>query len=129
MLKTVTAYGPLCVRPSPSVPIGHVNPAALLFLLGERSAAFRQLMLPLLGGTPLRLILYIDELKPGNVLRPDKARTTHVCYFSFAEIPLRAAVKAETWWPLAMCRTTELAKVGGPPSPQALRFVSQLGAR
>ena len=54
------------------------NPFALLVYLASISSAFNSLMLKLVtaaGDHPLRIVIYMDEMCPGNPFRPEKSRT------------------------------------------------------
>ena len=66
-----------------------INPFAYLYLLSSISTSFGTMMKDCAKDptTPLRLILYIDEVNPGNPLRPDRGRTTHAIQWSFADWP------------------------------------------
>ena len=56
--------------------------------------------------TPLRLILYIDEVNPGNPLRPDKGRGTQAIYWCFADWPQWALQRSSVWLLFGVVRTT-----------------------
>eukprot|EP00969_Alexandrium_andersonii_P307307 13584191-Alexandrium_andersonii.AAC.1 len=56
----------------------YICPFALLFYLCTVSSEFAELVQRSVAtsGGDGRLIMYADEVRPGNVLRPDKGRTT-----------------------------------------------------
>ena len=62
---------------------------------------------------PLHLILYVDEVTPGNLLRPDHKRKFHAIYVSFVEIGQSVLCKEEIWLPLALLRSTIASQVRG----------------
>lgn len=47
---------------------------------------------------PWRLILYTDEVTPGNVLAPINSRKFHAIYWSFAELGSNALSREESWF-------------------------------
>ena len=38
-------------------------------------------------GPEAKIVLYIDEVCPGNPLRPEKSRTTQAVYWAMADLP------------------------------------------
>ena len=72
--------------------------------------------------TPLRLILYIDEINPGNPLRPDKARTTQAIYDCFADWPQWALQRSSVWLLFGVIRTSLVLKLPAGIS-QLMRYI------
>ena len=66
-----------------------ISPPALINFLGERSPDFLGLMLKIMDQRgPLcvfRAVLYIDECRPGNVMRPDMGRTVQHALWTLVE--------------------------------------------
>ena len=54
---------------------------------------------------PLHLILYLDGVTPGNVLRPDNRRKIWSFYASFREFGWQRLCYEECWLPLAVLRS------------------------
>jgi hypothetical protein len=64
-------------------------------------------------GAPVRILIFGDELQPGNVLRPDPGRKLWAWYWTIADLPPRE-LRSEAWWlPLAFARSSEVDKLGG----------------
>ena len=57
--------------------------------------------------TPWRLVLYSDEVTPGNVLNPNNERKFQAVYFTFLELGTHALSREESWFPIM----TEYSKV------------------
>ena len=62
---------------------------------------------------PWSMILYFDELTPGNVLRPDNHRKMMAVYMSFRELGIDRLCKTEYWFTLAVVRVDMIRKVDG----------------
>ena len=61
---------------------------------------------------PLRLIIYSDEVTPGNVLSPHNQRKFHAIYFNFLEV--RKRIYSESSWLIAgAILSTEVANIEG----------------
>ena len=61
---------------------------------------------------PLQGILYLDEVTPGNVLKPDNHRKFWAIYLGFRQVEANMLYREEMWLPVAMLRTTIAHKVG-----------------
>ena len=61
----------------------------------------------------LNLVLYLDEVTPGNVLRPDNARKFWAFYVGFTEMPTSTLFREQFWLPIAVLRTSSAAQVRG----------------
>ena len=92
--NATTPYGPVLQFMDLGLPKlarwAFVPPLALLYYMAQISAAFGEMMLSVATpGKPLRIIIYIDEICPGNPLRPEKARTLQAIYWAVAGWPQR----------------------------------------
>ena len=67
--------------------ISHCNPAAFLRKASEVSAQFGVFLQRCLGGNPGHIVLYLDEVTPGNVHRPDHGRKCQAIYWTIKEFP------------------------------------------
>jgi hypothetical protein len=56
--------------------------------------------------SPLNLVLYLDGITPGNVLRPDNKRKIWAFYATFMEIGREHLCHEECWIPLAVLRSS-----------------------
>jgi len=63
--------------------------------------------------SPWSIILYCDEVTPGNVLRPDNRRKIQRFYMTFKELGAEVLSHAEAWFPLATLRSTVCKQVEG----------------
>ena len=76
----------------------YVHPMALLYYLALISTAFGDMMAEsAVPGVPMRVIIYIDEICPGNPLRPDKARTLQAIYWCLADWPQWILQRTAAW--------------------------------
>ena len=61
---------------------------------------------------PWNLIVYHDELTPGNIVKPDNKRKMVIWYFTYKQ--LGQHIRNESlWWPIAVMRHTTAASVKG----------------
>ena len=88
--KFVTPYGPVVQR----IRIGahkleyweNCHPFAYLWYMTHISPTFADAMMRRTRvGRPLRLVIFADELCPGNPFRPEKSRTLMCIYWSFID--------------------------------------------
>ena len=80
-----TPYGPIEKILSLGEEVPFICPFALLWTATQRSAAFGEFLLSCLAGAVGRLILFIDDCRPGNQLRPDQGRTYYAVFWSLQE--------------------------------------------
>ena len=88
----------------------------LMAYFAKDSEAYRQILTAALQASSeghLNAVVYLDEVTPGNVLRPDNARKFWAFYVGFREMPATALVREQFWLPLAVLRTHEAQKVVG----------------
>lgn len=83
-----------------------VNPFAYIYKLCTANRELFRLMCINESNTHRKLVLYIDEVRPGNPLRPDKARQTQCIYWTFADFPDKFLVDVETWFLASVVRST-----------------------
>jgi hypothetical protein len=117
VLDAPTAAGPVVVSRGG---LEVVRLQSLLQLLCHQSAAFFDLLARTserAAGGRVGVIIHTDEIKPGNPLRPDPARSSWAVYAQLSEVPLWARSCTAAALPLCVVRTQELARLGGPPSP------------
>ena len=122
-----TPYG--TVVASMALPIAELpewkycNPLALLHYLCTISVQFAQMMQSCSTvGVPLKLIIYIDEICPGNPLRMDKARTLQAIYWAFADWPQWFLQRTAAWPCFGTIRSTLVDKLPGKVS-QLMKIV------
>ena len=92
----------------------YCHPMALIYYLSTLGSAFGNLMEACSrGGLPMRLIIYIDELCPGNPLRPEKSRTLQAIYWAFADWPQHVLQRTAAWPVFGTIRSTLVEKLPG----------------
>ena len=85
----------------------YAHPLALLHYLSVIGPKFGELMYRcIVPGVPLRIILYIDEICPGNPLRPEKSRTLQAIYWAFLDWPQLLLQRTAAWPAFGAIRST-----------------------
>ena len=64
-------------------------------------------------GNVLRLLLYYDELTPGDAFAPDNRRKHWVIYTAFMEFGQACLSREEAWLPIGIIRNTMVKKIDG----------------
>ena len=64
-------------------------------------------------GNVLRLLLYYDELTPGDAFAPDNRRKHWVIYTAFMEFGQACLSREEAWLPIGIIRNTKVQKIDG----------------
>ena len=119
LTSRITPFGPVVQkmqlpRTSPKSPLTwcFLSPMAVVHTLGEDSEGFRVLMFMLIGrlgpNDYLTVVVWIDECRPGNILRPDKGRATQHILWTFAEFPGWLLVRDQGWFSFGVIRSTEI---------------------
>ena len=74
------------------------HPLALLSHLAVISTAFAEMMESCITpGVLMRVVIYIDEICPGNPLRPEKSRTLQAIYWALADWPQWVLQRTAAW--------------------------------
>eukprot|EP00438_Fugacium_kawagutii_P024642 Skav216075 [mRNA] locus=scaffold1111:21114:23159:+ [translate_table: standard] len=95
-----------------------LNPLAWLHLLLTTIEEFRQYFFALIDSTgcdythPWDIVLYCDEISPGNVLKPTNNRKLVGWYWTFWQFGKRIHTEA-LWFHLCAIRTSHMKKVKG----------------
>ena len=129
-----TPYGKVVQRVEIDTPrlkyLDIVHPFALLHYLSTISVRFASLMYECCrdNANPLRLIVYADEMTPGNPFRPEKTRTLQCIYWCFADWPAHVLSRTFAWPVLCLIRTPIVNSEASFnwPHPAQSRFSSQL---
>ena len=92
--------------------IEYIHPMAFLNLLSSTSTMFGQFFSQCLGSpsAPANIILYCDETRPGNQLRPDCGRAMQAIYWTVSQFPDWFRVRALGWYPFAYVSSRWLKK-------------------
>ena len=113
--NAVTPYGPVVMKMTlDDIDIDFVNPFAYMYFLCDKFRKLFQILCP--GGQPTQrcIVLYIDEVRPGNPLRAgDKSRTTQCLYWVFSCLPDRFISNCDTWFLGTTVRSKIIDKVPG----------------
>jgi len=90
-------------------------PQRVMQLYIEQSHAFRELIsVKYTVGQTWRLILYHDEVTPGNAMRPDNKRKFSILYGAFINLGAKLLRDERIWLPLAVIRHDVAgASIGG----------------
>lgn len=92
------------------------RPDLLIKYFAEECAAFKEALAKAAataGSRPLGAIIYLDEVVPGNVLRPDNHRKFWAVYFGISELGQAQLTHEQFWLPLAMLRSSIAHSVRG----------------
>ena len=96
-----------------------LHPAAMLTYVCQRSSAFADFLAGRLAQhpssvhRPWRLILYSDEVSPGNQLKHHNARKTQTIYYSWFELGPQALSADIMWFTLTCVRSSVVNSIGG----------------
>ena len=115
-----TAYGPIAqyldLKPADpagdNVPLLMAHPLAMIWKAYRECDAFaafldaRLVAQPCTPDTPWKMILYGDEVHPGDVLGGNKARKFQAVYYSFLEFGLVALSYESLWFTLTTTRSS-----------------------
>ena len=100
--QVMTPYGRVIQSmpmPFKNLPVWEfIHPMAIMYHLTKSSTAFADVMFSSCTvGVPLRIVLYIDEVCPGNPLRPEKSRTLQAIYWACADWPQWVLQRTASW--------------------------------
>ncbi len=93
--------------------VDYLCPMAFLHLAAMRAPWFAGFLWEHLGSKVGRIALYSDTVRPGNALRPDKARSFEAIYWTLMEFPQWFRSSASGWLSLLYISSQTLAKVKG----------------
>ena len=127
-VSSKTPYGPVVQELNLCPEVSQwaiIHPLAWLHFLCEDSDAFATLMAATIGdhAKPLTVVIYIDELCPGNPLRPEKSRTLQAIYWVFAEFPQHVLQTSGSWFLFGVMRSTIASQIPGGPSGLVARIL------
>jgi hypothetical protein len=91
-----------------------VNISALFWYLASQSIANKEFLVKHLGSQVSNIAIYCDNVKPGNVLRPDEGRSFEAVYWTIMDLPAWSrSQKAVGWMPLCCAPSNLVKKVTG----------------
>ena len=94
----------------------YVHPCAIIYYLTSISkdfATFIDGVLDSQGTNVLNVVVYGDEMTPGNPLRPDPGREAWQWSFSMLEFPNHVLHSHSGWIHITTLRSSELGKISG----------------
>ena len=118
-LSIRTSYGPIIqelLLPHASMTQWHyINPFAFVAHLCSINDWFYDLLTRAAAAPheTLSIIIYIDEINPGNPLRPDKARMLQAVYWTFAELPNWFLRRKDSWFTFGVIRNAIVEDFSG----------------
>ena len=123
IVKFATPYGPMMqtlnMAGTTGIEMPFADPFAMLWSLTKQSEGFASLMKNTLQSkpssleNPWRMVLYSDEVVPGNQLSFHNLRKVWVLYYSFLEFGEEALALEDSWICLAVAKTDTVKTVDG----------------
>ena len=103
--------------------IEYCCPFAWLFYIGNKSALYFQMICSHLNDGVGEICFYVDETKPGNVLRPELARSFCAWYWSIANLPDWMRARAVAWHVFCIIPSNVFKKIRGGMSAVATKIM------
>ena len=91
----------------------YICPFALLWQLTQVSAGYAALLQSRIGDALGRVVLYVDEVIPGNNLRPDHARAFYSVFWLFLDYPDWLRSSAFGWHDLIVIKASVCEEIRG----------------
>lgn len=123
VLTEVTPYGPiaqqrtLVTKTGGTYELDVAHPLAHLWTVAKQGGGFALYLLsclkqnPPTADRPWRLIVYTDEIVPGNPLGSNNKRKSWVFYFSFLDLGIHALSHEDAWFLVAATRSDNVKAV------------------
>ena len=122
-----TPYGPVIkTLEFGDLVVPYMCPFALLWSFCDASPSYASFLsehLPA-GGQPCRIALYVDEVCPGNALRPDHARAFYSFFWLLLDFPDWFRSSAAGWYDICVIKQSDVNKVEGGVSAITARILS-----
>lgn len=111
-----------------SVWVTFVRPDKWLQTLARISSSFAAFMHSIMvrTGGALRLVVYHDEVTPGNVIRPDNRRKSTLMYHSYLDFEKHRLKDEKLWFPAAVVRHGTIENMVGGVSAMTRRYMCVL---
>ena len=115
-----TTYGPLLRQwnltgqKGQTIAVDYLHPAAMLSHVVANCEGFSRILKKLLEerrpspGAPFTLVLYCDEVTPGNQLKRDNRRKVQAVYWSILELGPKLLSNEYSWFFLTLVRTSTI---------------------
>ncbi len=92
----------------------YCNPLAFIYYLSTISVAFSDMMRQSVAdASTCRIVIYVDELCPGNPFRPEKGRTLQCIYWCMADWPQWLLQRTFAWPVLGVIRSNLVEHLPG----------------
>ena len=116
--SSVTAYGTVIQKVDLGIPgvepWEYCNPIAYLRYISTLNNAFGEVMKScIVAGQALTMLLYLDELCPGNPFRPEKGRKVQGIYWCIKEWPDWILTRTAMWPVFGVIRSATIDKMPG----------------
>ena len=123
VMQEATPYGPLLIdvdvvgKDGSATKMLAINPLAMTYKAFAQGGSFTDLMLakmrdaPPTPELPWQLILYADEVVPGNALSHDNRRKVWVVYFSWMQLGPLVLQEEEAWLCCLAKRSSDVAQL------------------
>ena len=113
-------YGPMIqtlkleTRPKP-YRMSYINPFALIYHLCMINVYFFDLLYSICegGAKRLRIILYVDEINPGNPVKPDPQLLTQAIYWAIPDFPSWFLKRKDSWFVFSVIKSNIIHKLQG----------------
>jgi hypothetical protein len=112
--QTETPYGYLVKTMTiQDLTLPYICPFALLWQLTQVSAGYAALLRACVGNAMGRIAVYVDEVVPGNNLRPDHARAFYAVFWLFTDYPDWLRSSAFGWHDMVIVKASAVAEIKG----------------
>ena len=102
-------------RTMPKDILHYIKPLALLHYIASINASLYSLIKDAAKrqGHRLRIVMYIDEINPGNPLAPDPAKLLQAVYWCFLGLPSWFLRRKDSWFCFALIRSKVVHRLEG----------------
>lgn len=122
--KATTPHGYVIVNLNiHGVEVEFVNPFAYVYILCNQQPELFRLLCPGEEATCRPIVVYADEVQPGNPFRPDHGRLTLCVYWVFADLPDQFLSNVDFWFLGTTVRTVLVEKIPGGVSALMTAFL------
>ena len=91
----------------------YCSPAAYLWYIASLSSQFGEIMSACTPDQNATIVVYLDELVPGNPFRPEQSRRTQAVYFCILQWPQWLIARTTMWPVLCLLRSCFLYELPG----------------
>jgi hypothetical protein len=95
------------------VAMAFISPFALLYQLCSINLTLFGLIKQAVAAGPARILLYVDEVNPGNPLQPDPQKLLQAMYWTIPELPLWFLSRKDSWFCFGIIRSIDAKTLTG----------------